>query len=116
MITYYLSASNEITVRTQPTSSSDLYLNLENMYSLVTSSYSLSGSYDYTPYESILTFSQSLSASVGDEFRATITDVSGSIWTGTIQVYASQSVDKTVYKTQNDGYVSNQSDNEYITL
>lgn len=116
MITYYLSASNEITIRTQPTSSSDLVLNLENMFTLETSSYSLSGSYDYTPYESILTFSQSLSASVGDEYRATINDVSGTIWTGTIQVYSSQSVDKTVYKTQNDGYKSNQSDNAYITL
>jgi hypothetical protein len=116
MISYYLSASNEITIRVQPTASSELTLVLEDMYSLVTSSYSLSGSYDYSPYESILTFSQSLSASVGDEYRAYIYDVSGSIWNGTIQVYASQSVDKTQYKNQNDGYISNISDNQYITL
>jgi hypothetical protein len=116
MITYYISASNEITIRTQPTASSDLILRLENMFTLETSSYSLSGSYEYTPYESILLFSQSLTASVGDEYRASIDDVSGSIWTGTIQVYASQSIEKSVYKTQNDGYKSNQSDNLYITL
>tara|TARA_R110002167_G_scaffold117492_2_gene293494 strand:- start:768 stop:1034 length:267 start_codon:yes stop_codon:yes gene_type:complete len=88
------------------------------MLTQTTSSYDLSGSYTFTPYENILQFSQSLEniVSTGQEFYADIQDVSGSIWRGTIQVYASQSIDKTVYKNQNDGYISNVTDNEYIVL
>lgn len=116
MLAYYISASNEFTIRTLPTASSALTLYLENMYTYATQSYNLSGSYDYTTYESILTFSQSISCSVGDEFEARIDGISGSIWHGTIQVYSSQSIDKTQYRTQNDGYLSSESDNLYITL
>ena len=45
--------------------------------------------------------------------------VSGSIYSGTMQVYASQSVDnddKTVYITQNEEFISNTTDNQYIVI
>jgi hypothetical protein len=65
----------------------------------------------------MLQFTASIaSASVGDEYRAYITDESCSIWNGSIQVYGSQSIDKPAYTTQNDGYVSHISENEYIIM
>ena len=42
--------------------------------------------------------------------------LSGSVYSGTMQVYASQSVDKPVYITQNEEFVSNITDNDYIVL
>ena len=120
MLSYYISQSNEFVVRTENTGSgSTITLDLYDMMTNTTSSYDLSGSYSFNPYENILTFSQSLEGSVStaQEFLATLTDtVSGSIWRGSIQVYASQSIDKTVYNTQNDGYVSYETDNDYIVL
>jgi len=74
------------------------------------------------PYENILSFSQSLEGSVntGDEFIVHLSgSVSGSIYSGTMQVYASQSVDnddKTVYITQNEEFISNTTDNQYIVI
>ena len=120
MLSYYISQSNEFVVRTESTGSgSTITLDLYDMPQLTTSSYDLSGSYTFNPYENILTFSQSLEGSVytGQEFLVTLIDeVSGSIFRGSMQVYASQSIDKTVYTTQNDGYVSYETDNEYIVL
>jgi len=116
MLSYFISASNEFVVRTENTASSDLTLNTENLFTHETSSYSLSGSYTFTEYENILTFSQSLSVESGEQYRLTINDVSGTIWRGAMEVFHSQSIDKTSYQTQRDGYVSNVSDNEYIVL
>jgi hypothetical protein len=120
MLSYYISQSNEFVVRTEATGSgSTVSLDLYDMLTHTTSSYDLSGSYSFNPYENILTFSQSLEGTTrtAAEYLATLTDsVSGSIWRGSIQVYASQSVDKTVYTTQNDGYVSYETDNDYIVL
>lgn len=120
MLSYYISQSNEFVVRTETTGSgSTITLDLYDMLALTTSSYDLSGSYSFNPYENILTFSQSLEGEVrtAQEFLVTINDsVSGSIWRGSMQVYSSQSIDKTVYTTQNDGYVSYETDNEYIVL
>ncbi len=120
MLSYYISQSNEFVVRTESTGSgSTVSLDLYDMLTHTTSSYDLSGSYSFNAYENILTFSQSLEGvtRTAAEYLATLTDsVSGSIWNGSIQVYASQSVDKTVYQTQNDGYVSYETDNEYIVL
>jgi hypothetical protein len=120
MLSYYISQSNEFVVRTEATGSgSTITLDLYDMLQLTTSSYDLSGSYSFNPYENILTFSQSLEGStrIAQEYLATITDsVSGSIWRGSIQVYGDQTIDKTVYTTQNDGYVSYETDNEYIVL
>lgn len=131
MLSYYISQSNEFVVRTQDTASlvvsgsdiaEDMTLVLEDMMTYSSSYYNLSGSYTYNPYESILTFSQSLEGSVntGDEFIVHLSgSVSGSIYSGTMQVYASQSVDnddKTVYITQNEEFISNTTDNQYIVI
>jgi len=120
---FYISGSNLFTLRTKPTGSGVLKLNLQDMYTLVNTTASIT-SYTYNPYESLLAFTASVktlvSASIGDEYRASIVDsVSGSIWNGSIQVYQSQSIDKPVYKNQiplEGIYISNVTDNEYIIL
>ena len=73
----------------------------------------------YISQSNIFTFSQSLEnvAYTGQEFLVDISgSVSGSIFRGSMQVYASQSIDKPVYTTQNDKFVSEPTDNEYIVL
>jgi len=121
MLSYYISQSNEFVIRTRDTGSNDTFtLKMEDMLTLSKSSYLLpTSSYNYNPYESILTFSQSLEGVVetGQEFRIEISGSnSGSIYFGSLQVFGSQSIDKPVYTTQNTGYVSNVTDNEYIVL
>ena len=93
MLSYYISQSNEFVVRTQDTASlgpgsgsENMTMILEDMLTLSSSYYDLSGS------------------------------LSGSVYSGTMQVYASQSVDKPVYITQNEEFVSNITDNDYIVL
>ena len=120
MIPFYISGSNLFTFRTKPTGSGVLTLSLQNMYTLVNTSASIS-SYTYNSEQSLLAFTASISSSnIGDEYRATILDsASGSIWNGSIQVYQSQSIDKPVYKNQiplEGIYISNVTDNEYIIL
>lgn len=120
MLSYYISQSNEFVVRTRNTGSNDVFtLKLEDMLTYQTSSYDLSGSYTFNPYENVFTFSQSLEGSVetGQEFLVEISGSnSGSIYFGSMQVYSSQSIDKSVYTTQNDEFVSNVTDNDYIVL
>jgi hypothetical protein len=118
MLAYYQSGSNIFTFRTAPTGSSNLTLHLQNMMTLVDSSSSISP-YSYNAYESMLSFTASLTASVGTEYRAYITDGTGSIWNGSISVFTSQSVDKANYENQiplEEVYVSRLSTNEYIIL
>ena len=118
MISYYISQSNEYTFRTQPTSSNSFTLRLQDMYELDNINASLSG-ITYAGYESYISFTASISgAIVGGEYRATLLN-SGStepIWNGSIQVYASQSIDKSVYENQNTQYVSHESENRYIIM
>lgn len=118
MLTYFISQSNGFTIRTENTGSSELSLELENLYTHETSSLNLSGSYSFTPYENILTFTASLDGlvSTGQQYRAEINDTTSSIWRGAIEIFASQSVDKSVYKTQRTGYISQRTDNDYIVL
>ncbi len=128
MLSYYISQSNEFVVRTQDTASlvvsgsdiaEDMTLVLQDMMTYSSSYYDLSGSYTFNPYENILTFSQSLEGSVRDaqEFRVHLSgSVSGSVYSGTMQVYASQSIDKVVYLTQNEEFISNTTDNDYIVI
>jgi hypothetical protein len=93
------------------------------MTTLENFSSSLSG-YTYDAYESKLQFTASqvstfVSASVGTQYRAYISDTTCSIWHGSISVFTSQSVDKPSYVNQiplNDVYVSRVSNNEYIIL
>lgn len=88
------------------------------MLTQVNSTASISG-VQFTSYENILAFTASISgAYTGQEFRARVWN-SGStddIWHGTLQVYGSQSVDKSAYRTQNNQYVSNLTTNEFIIL
>jgi hypothetical protein len=116
MLSYYISGSNVFTIRTKPTGSSNLTLHLQNMSTLVNTTSSIS-TYSYNAYESMLSFTGSIaSASVGDEYRAHISDTTCSIWNGSIQVYSPQTIDKPAYVNQNTDFVSNISDNEFIIL
>jgi len=123
MLTFYSSGSNLWTFRVQPTGSSNLTLHMQDMLTLVNSSASLSN-YTYDPYESKLQFTASqvptlVSASVGDQYRAYLSDTTCSIWHGSISVFTSQSIVNYGYVNQiplEDVYVSNVTDNEYIIL
>jgi hypothetical protein len=122
MLPYYISGSNNWCIRTENlvTASANtltMSLHLNNMYTLTTTSQSVIG-YSYNAYESMLQFTGSIaSASVGAEYRATLYSGSCSVWNGTIQVYGSQSiVDKAQYENQNQQYISNVTDNEYIIM
>jgi hypothetical protein len=118
MLAYYISGSNLFSFRTEPTGSSNLTLHLQNMYTLVNTSSSIT--YTFDSYEGLLQFTASItSASVGDEYRAYISDGTSSIWHGSLQVYTSQSIDKPNYINQipaDEQYISNVTDNEYIIL
>lgn len=116
MIAYYITGSNNVAIRTKEiTSGSALTLQLQNMLTLVNTSSSLAG-YSYMEDESLLQWTASIvSASVGDEYRAYITSGSESIWNGSIQVYASQSL-VSDYTNQNTQYISHETENEYIIM
>lgn len=118
MISYFISQSNDYVFRTQPTASSEFTMSLTDMTTLETFTGSIT-SMSYEPYESYVSFSLQISgAIVGEEYRATLIN-SGStepIWNGSVQVYASQSLDKSVYENQNKQYISHQSDNSYIIM
>jgi WD40 repeat protein len=115
MLGYYISQSNDYTIRTQDTASGDITLSLTDMMGLNTFTASISD-VQFTPYENILAFTASISgAIVASEYRAVLIDsIAGDIWNGSIQVYASQSLDKAVYENKNTGYISHQSENKYI--
>ena len=118
MLAYHISQSNGFTFRTEPTSSNSFTMSLQDMYTLQNLSASMSG-ITYEGYESILAFTASISgAIVGGEYRAVVYNGSlGSpIWHGTIQVYASQSLDKSVYENQNTQYISHPTENRYVIL
>ena len=120
MLSYYISQSNSYTIRTQTTGSNQFTMSLQDMMGLNTFTASMTN-VSYTPYESILAFTASIqSASVGSEYRATLYNQSGSssinIWNGSWQVYASQSIDKSVYENQIPPVISHASENKYIIL
>lgn len=122
MLTYFSSGSNVWTFRVQPTGSSALTLHLQDMTTQVNTSASLNYSYD--AYESKLSFTASqvptlVSASVGTQYRAYISDTTCSIWHGSVQVFTSQSVDKPSYVNQlplENVYISNVTENEFVIL
>jgi hypothetical protein len=118
MLAYHISQSNGFTFRTEPTSSNAFTMSLQDMYTLQNLSASMSG-LTYEGYESILAFTASITgAIVGGEYRAVVYngDLGNPIWHGTIQVYASQSLDKAVYENQNTQYVSHPTENRYVIL
>ena len=114
MLSYYISQSNSYTIRTQDTSSNQFTMSLQDMYQLTNITASLISA-SFTPYENLFAFTASISSSiVGGEYRAKLYN-SGStepIWHGSIQVYGSQSVDKSDYETQITQYISHESPNE----
>jgi hypothetical protein len=118
MLAYFISQSNQYVFRTQPTASAVFTMSLQDMTTQRNFTASLSG-LTFEGYESYVSFSMDISgASVGEEYRATLIN-SGSlepIWNGSIQVYASQSTDKSVYENQNRQYISHQSENRYIIM
>jgi hypothetical protein len=116
MQSYFLSGSNLVTIRVEDTTANDLTLHLQNMETLLNTTQSLSA--EYTSSESLLKFTPFISgAYLSAEYRAYITDDTGSIWHGTFQVFASSSLDKSDYVNQNTGnYKSNVTTNEYIIL
>lgn len=118
MLAYYISQSNQYTFRTQPTGSTIFSMALQDMTTQYNFSASISG-LTYEPYESYVSFSMDISgAIVGGEYRASLFNAgtTGSIWNGSIQVYASQSIDKAVYENKNTQYISNVSENHYIIM
>lgn len=123
MLAYYISGSNNYSIRVEPTGSSNLVLELQDMYTLVNTSSSISASgrpYTYNAYEGILNWTASISQSIiGEQYRAYITDGTSSIWHGSISVFASQSINKPEYVSQlgvEEVYKSNVTDNEYIII
>lgn len=123
MLPYYTTSSyaNVWTIRTEPIASSSvsLSLNLQDMFLLKNTSSSISN-YSYDRYESLLSFSASISGAIeGGEYRATIISGSTTVWHGSVQVYGTGStynMDKADYLNQNTQYISNVSANEYIIL
>ena len=123
MLTFISSGSNIWTFRVQPTGSYNLTMHLQDMTTLQNYSASLSN-YTYDPYESELSFTGSqistlVSASVGTQYRAYISDTTCSIWHGSVAVFTSQSLNKSSYVNQiplENVYISNVTDNEYIIL
>ena len=124
MLTYYTSGSNYWTLRTSPIASTTDFIKLElqDMFLLSNQSQSISPlDYSYDSYESLLSFSASISgAIVGGEYRATISSGSAELWHGSVQVYgtgSSVSSSKADYENQNtQQYTSHISENEYIIL
>ncbi len=119
MLTYITSGSNVYTIRTEPTASNVFTMSLQDMTTQVNSTASLSG-VTYNSYESLLSFTASINnTNIAQEFRAKLINGTTEIWHGSIQLYASQSnlpEDKSIYSTQNDQYISDETSNEYIIM
>jgi hypothetical protein len=91
-------------------------MSLQDMTTQVNTTASLSN-ISYNGYESILSFTASISQSLtGEEYRVKIINGTTEIWHGSLQMFRDQVPDKANYTNQNDGYISNVSSNEYIIL
>ena len=70
MLTYFVSQSNSYSFRTDVTSSNEFTMSLQDMTTLTNTTASLSG-ITYDGYESVLSFTASISESIiGEEYRA----------------------------------------------
>jgi hypothetical protein len=131
MLTYYIGDYNTFKVRTAqiPVSASLLLMELQDMQTLKNTSFFVmdksNATWNYDECESIATLTFNLEINTqgfttGSEYRISLTPfISGSGYTapvyhGSLQAFMSQSVNKPVYKTQNDGFISHTSENEYI--
>ena len=126
MLAYHISQSNSYTIRTQPTASSEFTMSMQDMYTLQNTTMSLSG-ITYNGYESMLGFTASVSgAIVASEYRLTLYNSGAAnlpyntdgdaIWHGSLQAYASASLDKSVYENQIPPVISHNSENRYVII
>jgi hypothetical protein len=118
MLAYYISQSNEYTFRTEPSSSNQFTMSMQDMYLLSNSTMSMS-SITYNGYECMIGFTASISGAYeGAEYRLALYN-SGTIepiWHGSLQVYQSASIDKSVYENQIPPVISHEGENSYIIL
>ena len=115
MLSYYVSQSNYYTIRTQDTASNEFTMSLQDMYQLTNTTMSMSN-IQFTTYENLFAFTGSIGEGIiGGEYRAKLYSSGSSepIWHGSVQLYMSQSTDKSDYENQITQYVSHGSTNEY---
>ncbi len=134
MLTYFLPGYNTYKIRTKqiPSGSNFLRVDVQNMLTLDDYSFLNSpNQWSYDECESIVNVSFNLDialdVNVGDEYRIFLTPAITSstrpftyldpVWHGSLQVFASQSVDKTGYVNQipvDEEFISRQSTNEFV--
>ena len=118
MLAYYLDNSNNYTIRTQDTASSTsaFTMSYQDMYTLTNATMSLSSG-SFTSYENLYAFTGSISGAYsGQGLRLVLFNGTTEIWNGSLEVFQSQSYDKSTYKTQITNYKSHVSTNEYIIM
>ena len=118
MLAYYLDNSNNYTIRTQDTASitNAFTMSFQDMYTLTNATMSLSSG-SFTAYENLYAFTGSISgAYTGQGLRMVLFNGTTEIWNGSLEVFQSQSYDKSTYKTQKTDYKSHVSTNEYIIM
>jgi len=117
MLTYFISGSNGYTIRTSQSTSTAFTMSLQDMLKQTNSTASIT-SISYNECESMVSFTASISGvNIGDEFRATLTNGIEDIWNGSIQVFASQSVNKPAYVNQipvDEEFISRDSSNTFV--
>lgn len=136
MLTYYKGRFNDYMIRTSqlPCGSNYLALRLQDMLTQTDYGVLLNpGQWTYNEPESFVSFSVNLDTTTGNtpnatQFRAVLVPAISSsttpftyqqpVWNGSIEVFQSQSVDKTAYVNQIplEGRLSADSSNEYIIL
>jgi hypothetical protein len=86
------------------------------MYTQANATMSLSSG-SFTNYENLYAFTGSISGAYsGQGLRLTLFNGQTEIWNGSLEVFQSQSYDKSTYKTQITNYKSHVSTNEYIIM
>ena len=118
MLTYNISQSNDYAIRTDVTASQFFTMRMQNMYTLENTTMSLS-SISYDGYESLLQFTGSIeSASVSSEYRLELinTGLVDPIWNGSLQIFLSESTDKSVYENKIPPVISHNSENRYVII
>lgn len=117
MLTYFISGSNGYTIRTSQTTSTAFTMSLQDMLKQTNSTASIT-SISYNECESMVSFTASISnVNIGDEFRATLTNGITDLWNGSIQVFASQSINKPAYVNQipvDEEFISRDSSNTFV--
>lgn len=133
MLTYFLPDFNNYKIRTKqlPANSAYMRVDVQNMLTLDDYSFLANpGQWSYNECESIVDISfnldVALNVNVGDEYRIFLTPgITSStqpfrygepVWHGSLQVFASQSVDKPEYVNQIplEGRLSRDSENEFV--